>query len=168
MFRSAPPVGQNETLCRTHSETYIKVLFSFLDSFLQRTALLNDILLRSNKNPVLYHYLWNQHGFYKKCFVLPHLPLYSSKWSLQTASNQTVARRFYQPILLRIKHTPHPTTNIGGYIPHPQGRLSLYPGGAVAPPPKLGGKEILGLFGRLGGKSKNNWQCNVKTCRQRG
>ena len=75
MFRSAPPVGQNETLCRTHSETYIKVLFSFLDSFLQRTALLNDILLRSNKNPVLYHYLWNQHGFYKKCFVLPHLPL---------------------------------------------------------------------------------------------
>ena len=36
-----------------------------------------------------------------------------------------------------------------------QGRLSLYPGGAVAPPPKLGGgKEILGLFGRLGGRAK--------------
>ena len=33
-----------------------------------------------------------------------------------------------------------------------QGRLSLYPGGADAPPPKLGGKGFLGPWG---GRTKN-------------
>jgi len=40
---------------------------------------------------------------------------------------------------------------LDSHDPLSQGRLSLYPGGADAPPPKLGGR----FFGSLGGRTKN-------------